>query len=80
MKRNSMRVTIALNSGEIINGEVNMMEYKRFSDFIEEHRGNHIKLYNATRQVGITGSQARFVLIPKSNISYYEPFDDKRNV
>ncbi len=80
MEKTSMRVTIALNSGEMLNGEVNMMDYSRFSDFIENHEGKHIKLYNTTRNTSITGSIAKFVLIPKKNISYYEPFDKKRNL
>ena len=79
MKKRSMRVTIALNSGEILNGEVNIMDYKRFSDFIENHGDQHIKLYAATRGKNILSSAAKFVLIPKTNISYYEPFDEKRN-
>jgi len=77
--KKSMRVTIVLNSGETLNGEINMMNYKRFSDFIEEHEEKHIKLYNTTRVNTITGSIAKFVLIPKTNISYYEPFDKNRN-
>ncbi|RLC03585.1 MAG: hypothetical protein DRH34_05490 [Deltaproteobacteria bacterium] len=79
MKKNSMRVTIVLNSGETLNGEINMMDYSRFSDFIENHEEKHVKLYNTTRDHMITGSIAKFVLIPKGNISYYEPFDEKRN-
>lgn len=79
MSKNSMRVTIALNSGEILNGEINIMNYTRFSDFIESHSDKHIKLYHATRGQTISGSTAKFVLIPKANISYYEPFDEKRN-
>ena len=80
MKKNSMRVTVALVTGEMLNGEVNMMNYTRFSDFIENHEEKHIKLYNTTRDHTISGSIAKFVLIPKGNISYYEPFDKKRNI
>lgn len=79
MKANSMKVTIQLNSGEQLNGEINIMEYERFSDFIENDTTSHIKLFNATRGHNITGSMAKFILIPKGNISYFEPFDVKRN-
>lgn len=80
MRKNSLRVTIVLNNGETLNGEVNMMDYSRFSDFIENHEEKHVKLYNTTRDHTISGSISKFVLIPKGNICYYEPFDKKRNV
>ncbi len=78
-KKNSLGVTITLTTGEVLNGSVNILDYKRFSDFIEDHGDKHIKLYHTTVSQNISGSTAKFLLIPKENICYYEPFDKKRN-
>jgi hypothetical protein len=78
--KNSMGVTVTLSSGEVLNGKVNTLNYKRFSDFIENHNEKNIKLYHSTRVDNISGSTTKFLLIPKTNISYYEPFDEKRNL
>ena len=77
MDMNSVRVTLTLNRGDQINGFVNIVEYKRFSDFIETHPANHIKLFNVTVENKSPGSIINFILIPKRNILYYQPFDEQ---
>ncbi len=77
MDMNSVRVTLTLNRGDQINGFVNIVEYKRFSDFIETHPANHIKLFNVTIENKSPGSIINFILIPKRNILYYQPFDEQ---
>ena len=72
-----MRVTLVLNRGDQINGFVNIVEFKRFSDFIETHPGNHIKLFNVTIGNKSPSSIINFLLIPKRNILYYQPFDEQ---
>ena len=64
----------------LIPDEEGVWEEARFSDFIENHNEKNIKLYHSTRVDNISGSTTKFLLIPKTNISYYEPFDEKRNL
>jgi len=77
MEMNSVRVTLVLNGGDTINGFVNIVEYKRFSDFIEAHSAEHIKLFNVTIEDKLPASLINFMLIPKRNIYYYLPFDEQ---
>jgi hypothetical protein len=77
MKENTVKVTLVLNNGDQLNGFVNMIEYKRFSDFIETHPCQHINLFNATIEDSSSTSIANFVVVPKKNILYYMPFDEE---
>lgn len=77
MSMNSVKVTLILNRGDQINGFVNIVEYKRFSDFIETHPATHIKLFNVTIENKSPDSIINFILIPKKNILYYQPFDEQ---
>ena len=77
MAINSVRVALVLKQGDKINGFVNIVEYKRFSDFIETHPANHIRLFNVTIEDKSPGSIINFILIPKKNILYYQPFDEQ---
>ncbi|WP_320042414.1 hypothetical protein [uncultured Desulfobacter sp.] len=71
-----VEVIITLDNGEELVGNINMRDYKRFSDYIEDHDNNHIKLFQAKKNKGtITGGLKKFLLIPKSKICMYEPFE-----
>lgn len=75
-KDSNIEVIITLENGEELIGEVNMLDYKRFSDFIENHENTHIKLFNARKNKGtIKGGLKKFLLLPKSKICIYEPFE-----
>ncbi len=75
MELNKLEIVVTLVTGEVIIGEINLMGYKRFSDFIEKNHDHHIKLFNARGNHAISGSKPRFLVIPKVNICYYEPDD-----
>jgi sRNA-binding regulator protein Hfq len=75
MEVNAIQITVTLNNGEQLTGYVNIVGYKRFSDFIEKNEAQHIKLFKTITSQSISSSNARFLLIPKTSISYYEPFD-----
>jgi len=77
MEMNSVKVTLVLKRGDKINGFVHIVEFKRFSDFIETHSAKHIKLFNVTIEGDSPVSLINFLLIPKRNIYYYQPFDEK---
>jgi hypothetical protein len=79
MAMNPIKVRIVLKNGDHLSGEVNIMEFKRFSDFIETHSAKHIKLFNIVRDSDYSDVLIDFLLIPKENIHYYEPFDEKKS-
>ncbi|MCG8551060.1 MAG: hypothetical protein MI799_11725 [Desulfobacterales bacterium] len=71
-----IEVIITLDNGEELVGNINMINYKRFSDYIENHDTSYIKLFQAKKNKGaITGGLKKFLLIPKSKICMYEPFE-----
>jgi hypothetical protein len=77
MKMNSIKVSIVLNCGDRLTGEVNILEFKRFSDFIEQNSAKHIKLFNTKLDNALLFESAgAFILIPKTNIRYYEPLEE----
>lgn len=76
---NQIKVGIVLKNGDNLKGEVNLMEYKRFSDFIESHGAKHIKLFNIIKGNEYSDLIIDFLVIPKDNILYYEPFDKQEN-
>lgn len=75
MGMKSVKVTLVLTNGDRINGFVNIMEYKRFSDFVETSSSKHLKLFNANIEENSQDSIVNFILIPKNNILYYQPHD-----
>lgn len=79
MEMNQIKVGIVLKNGDNLKGEVNLMEYKRFSDFIESHGAKHIKLFNIIKGNEYSDLIIDFLVIPKDNILYYEPFDKQEN-
>ena len=78
MKMNSINVSIVLNSGDRLTGEVNILEFKRFSDFIEQNSAKHIKLFNTKLDDALYESAGAFLLIPKANIRYYIPLEETK--
>ncbi|MDZ7665527.1 MAG: hypothetical protein U5K27_09430 [Desulfotignum sp.] len=76
MKMNAIKVSIVLNCGDRLTGEVNILEFKRFSDFIEQNSAKHIKLFNTKLDTALYESAGAFILIPKTNIRYYEPLEE----
>jgi hypothetical protein len=71
-----VEVIITLDNGDEVVGNINMIDYKRFSDYIENHDNSHIKLFQAKKNKGaIKGGLKKFLLIPKSKICIYEPFE-----
>ncbi len=77
MEMKPVKVTLILTNGDRISGFVNIMEYKRFSDFIESSSSKHIKLFNAAIEKNSQNSIVNFILIPKKNILYYQPHDEQ---
>lgn len=77
MKINSTGVILILINGDQLRGEVNIMDFKRFSDFIETHPAKHIKLFNVSKNNNYGDSIINFILIPKEKILYYQPVEDK---
>ena len=73
---NSIKVSIVLISGDRLTGEVNIIEFNRFSDFIEQCSAKHIKLFNTKLDNVLYGSAGSFILIPRSNILYYQPLEE----
>lgn len=76
MKMNSIKVSIVLICGDQLTGEVNILEFKRFSDFIEQNSAKHIKLFNTKLDNTLYESSGAFILIPKTNILYYVPLEE----
>ncbi|MBF0234521.1 MAG: hypothetical protein HQK65_15990 [Desulfamplus sp.] len=74
---NEVTVTILMKSGREVQGRVNILGCKRFSDFIDEDRSSHVKMYNAIETGQIKGARPRFILIPKNSIDWYIPLDSK---
>lgn len=72
-KGREIEILVVLRSGKQIEGTVNMVDFTRFSDFIEANNQKHIKLYNAVKTSGIKDTPKRFLLIPKSSVDWYEP-------
>lgn len=66
-------VIVTLDNGTALEGTVNIIDFIRFSDFIDNHNNNYIKLYNS-RDISFTGTLTKkFLLIPKNKIMHYEP-------
>jgi hypothetical protein len=78
MEMNPIKVRMVLKNGDDLNGEVNLLHYKRFSDFIETHGAKHIKLFNIIKGNDYSDVLIDFLVIPKDNILYYEPFDKEK--
>jgi len=76
MKMNSIKLSIVLISGDRLTGEVNILEFKRFSDFIEQCSAKHIKLFNTKLDNALYGSAGTFILIPRTHILYYQPLEE----
>ena len=79
MGMNPIKVRMVLKNSDNLNGEVNLMDYKRFSDFIETHGAKHIKLFNVRQGNDYSDSLIDSLIIPKDNVLYYEPFDKKES-
>ena len=77
MEMKPVKVMLVLTNGDRISGFVNIMEYKRFSDFIESSSLKHIKLFNAAVEENAQNTIVNFILIPKKNILYYQPYDEE---
>ena len=60
----SIEVKVFLKSGAFKSGFVNIEKHNRFTDYIEEEKPSHIRLY---------GGKPAFILIPVCNIDYYIP-------
>lgn len=70
-------VTILMKTGREVKGKINILSYQRFSDFIDEDKSNHVKMYNAVEIGQIKGASPKFILIPKNSIDWYIPMDYK---
>ena len=79
-KIKTLKVTITLLNDQILDGTLNIIGYQRFSDFLEGDVKSNIQLFDVINGIGIKGATKRFVVIPKTSILYYEPFDEKRNL
>lgn len=77
MEMKPVKVKLILTNGDQISGFVNILEYKRFSDFVESTTANHIKLFNAATEGDSQKSILNFALIPKKHILYYQPYDEQ---
>ncbi len=74
-----IKVTIMLIGGLEMQGDVNILNFQRFSDYIEEDNFKYIRLYNARSQKkSIETTGQRFLLIPKDQILFFEPFDQQK--
>jgi len=62
-------IRVVLTNGQSITGNVNIAGYERFSDFIEVNKETHIKMYQAIHD----GRPYTFLMIPKTNILFYDP-------
>jgi len=74
-----VKVTVLLEGGMEIDGTINILNHKRFSDFLEESPFQYIRLHDArcnSKQIQSGGK--RFLLIPKDKILYFEPFDEQK--
>jgi len=74
-----VNVIIGLDNNVEYNGKINIVDFKRFSDFIEKNKENNIKLFDV-KSSKITGVSKKFLIIPKAKICFYEPFDEKRSL
>jgi len=74
-KINPIKVTLTLDNGTIMIGEVNIIDYNRFSDFIDNHSSEYLRFFNARTKSSIGSGIKRFVLIPKAKILFYEPYE-----
>jgi hypothetical protein len=77
MSAKIVKVTLYMKTGGTLNGFINIVEYKRFSDFIENHPAKHLKLFNASVETDAEKAIINFLLVPKENILYYQPFDEQ---
>jgi hypothetical protein len=75
---NVVTVRIELDSGAQFIGKVNMIDYHRFSDFIENHADTHVKFFDVKKESDENVVSKKFILIPKSKIIFYEPLDDEK--
>jgi hypothetical protein len=72
-KGTELELIVVLQSGITIEGTINMIDFTRFSDFIEKDPLKHIKLYNAKKTAHIKAAAKNFLLIPKRSVDWYEP-------
>jgi hypothetical protein len=75
---NVVSVRIELDNGAQFIGKVNMIDYRRFSDFIENHSDNHVKFFDVRKESDENAIPKKFILVPKSKIILYEPLDDEK--
>jgi hypothetical protein len=80
METNPIKVSIVLNCGDRLTGEVNILSFRSFFDFIEQSHSKYIKLFNTKINDIIHESAGVFVLIPKKNIKYYVSFEKNKNI
>ncbi len=69
--KKSLEVKLTLVNGKTVQGKMNIMGYKRMSDFIDDSTSNHIRLYDV-KMPGAT-STTSFILVPKTKVLFYEP-------
>lgn len=74
-KIKEVKMVITLKTGKVLAGNINIEDYKRTSDYIEDHKKRHLKFYNVRVDGAIAYSPKKFLLIPKDSIDYYEPYD-----
>lgn len=75
------KVSIILVGGMELDGTINILNHKRFSDYMEEDKSKYIRLHNAKssgKQIQSAGK--RFLLIPKDKILFFEPFDMQKRL
>lgn len=77
---NVLKISINLDNGKKFIGNINTKYFDKFSDFIEGDNNQYIKLFNAYDYDGNNKKKFfKFLLIPKSKICFYEPFDEINN-
>lgn len=75
-KGNEIKVTVIM-IGEIeYTGLVNIINFTRFSDFIENYSEKHIKLYDAKSEKKSISGVRQFIMLNKKNVIGYKPYND----
>jgi hypothetical protein len=78
-KYTTVKVSVMLMNGMEIDGNINILTHKRFSDFLEDNPFQFIRLHNARmNNKAIEHAGKRFLLIPKDKILFFEPFDKQK--
>lgn len=70
----TINVNMKLEWRTVINGNLDMAGYSRFSEFLENDASDYLKLYNVELDNVTT---AKFLVVPKSRVIWYEPWDDE---